>query len=419
MLARSILLRRSAATVQSTPHPPIFSFPFNQRISGTTHKRTFATIIQQGTEGWRLSLGRNPVKVNPGLRLNVPFYHQILEVDMREQSATIKELSGFTSDNVPVSVSGSLFYKVSNSYDACFAVDNFAQNVAYIGTSAMRSVIGHFTYDEVIGDRNAINQKLHDVIGHSIQKWGVECTRFEIQNFHPSNRDVEKQLELQMAAERERRKKILDTQAMVNVAEGHKQRVILESEGALESQLNNAAGAKRKLILESEGTLEASKNEGKALAAQVDILARSLGHAESESDEPSVEHKLKALDALLELRRIEQLKAIANGRGNATYFFGGSNDGGSIDTSRYGVESWESWKRAVGVRGDVESVNADKGEGEGRGVGQEQTEPWSSGECSGVEGNILKSDQRRRRRDSGMSMTQSPRPDVPFVPPTV
>lgn len=60
----------------------------------------------------------------------------------------------------------------------------------------------------------------------------MECTRFEIQNFHPSNREVEKQLELQMAAERERRKQILDTQAQVNVAEGHKQRAILESEGS-------------------------------------------------------------------------------------------------------------------------------------------------------------------------------------------
>ena len=99
----------------------------------------------------------------------------------------INELSGFTSDNVPVTISGSLFYKVKNSYDACFSVDNFDQNVAYIGTSAMRSVIGHFTvsnrrelhfaihkdlqllqYDEVIGDRNAINKRLHDVIGESI-----------------------------------------------------------------------------------------------------------------------------------------------------------------------------------------------------------------------------------------------------------
>ena len=60
----------------------------------------------------------------------------------------------------------------------------------------------------------------------------MDFTRFEIQNFHPSNREVEKQLELQMAAERERRKQILDTQALVNVAEGQKQRAILESEGS-------------------------------------------------------------------------------------------------------------------------------------------------------------------------------------------
>ena len=104
----------------------------------------------------------------------------------------------------------------------------------------------------MIGDRNKINLKLHEVIGGSInvshlllyrscnilmfsQKWGVDCTRFEVQNFKPSNREVEKQLELQMAAERDRRKKILDTQALVNVAEGHKQRVILESEGGQSS----------------------------------------------------------------------------------------------------------------------------------------------------------------------------------------
>lgn len=58
----------------------------------------------------------------------------------------------------------------------------------------------------------------------------MDYTRFEIQNFKPSNREVERQLELQMAAERDRRKKMLDTKATVNVAEGHKQRTILESE---------------------------------------------------------------------------------------------------------------------------------------------------------------------------------------------
>lgn len=69
------------------------------------------------------------------------------------------------------------------------------------------------------------------------QKWGVDCTRFEIQTFKPHNREVEKQLELQMQAERERRKQLLDTQALVNVAEGQKERTILESEGGMFSYL--------------------------------------------------------------------------------------------------------------------------------------------------------------------------------------
>lgn len=108
---------------------------------------------------------------------------------MREK-VDIKDLSGFTSDNVPVHVSGSLFFRVRDSYDACFSVSDFQHNVRNIGTSAMRSVIGHFAvskgyeygelslltiaslcvqYDEVIGDRNKINTKLHEVIGGTIE----------------------------------------------------------------------------------------------------------------------------------------------------------------------------------------------------------------------------------------------------------
>lgn len=315
--------------------------------------RTFITIVQQGYEAWRLTLGSDPVKLSPGLSFAMPFLHTVQHVNMREQSVNIKDLAGFTSDNVPVVISGSLFFRVKDSYHACFSVDNFEANVANIGTSAMRSVIGHFTYDEVIGDRNKINHKLHEVIGSSIQKWGVDCTRFEVQNFKPSNRDVEKQLELQMAAERDRRKKILDTQALINVSEGHKQRVILESEAALQSQLNEAAGYKRKLVLESEGMLEAAKNEGEALARQVDILARSL-EADPQAA-PSREQRAKALDALLTLRRLEQLKAIAAGSGNSTYFFG---DVKGTGRDSYEVDNVEAWKKNLRDQANVVITDA-------------------------------------------------------------
>jgi regulator of protease activity HflC (stomatin/prohibitin superfamily) len=162
-----------------------------------------------------------------------------------------------------------------------------------------------------------------------------------------------------MAAERDRRKQVLDTRALVNVAEGHKQRTILESEGckywcflqlqlvftmpfvALQSRINEAAGEKRKLILESEGMLEAAKNQGEALAGQVDILAKSLA---APNTIPTLDDRVKALDAILELRRLEQLKAIASGSGNSTYFFGDSR---GIGRDAYDIENVERWKRSL------------------------------------------------------------------------
>jgi len=140
-----------------------------------------------------------------------------------------------------------------------------------------------------------------------------------------------------MAAERDRRKQILDTQALVNVAEGHKQRAILESEAKLQSQLNAATGHKQQSILESEGRREAAQNEGVALAAQVKILAEAI----SGSSNATEEHLSQALDALLEVRRLEQLKAIASGPGNSTYFFGEAK---AAKRDPYLVENMEKWK---------------------------------------------------------------------------
>ncbi|KAH8833949.1 stomatin family protein [Flagelloscypha sp. PMI_526] len=322
------LTRPALATLRQTPRQA-------NTVSSTLRLnavRSFFTIVHQGHEGWRLAFGRDPVRLDPGLRLKIPLYHTVQEVDIREKSVNISALEGFTSDNVPVLVSGSLFFKVGDSYDACFKVDDYERSVAAIGTSATRSIIGSFAYDEIIGDRNNVNARLHEIIGKSISQWGVECTRFEIQTFKPANQGVERQLELQMQAERERRKQILDTQALVNVAEGHKQ----------------------KTILASEGELQASENVAKALANQVRLVANALG---DDTDNSSPEIREKALSALLELKKLEQLRAIAEGQGNATYFFGDATRTSGRDA--YDVENMEKWKRTMGTKPDARVAKAD------------------------------------------------------------
>ncbi|KAJ3882334.1 hypothetical protein F5051DRAFT_394498 [Lentinula edodes] len=290
--------------------------------------RTIVTVIQQGYEGWRLSLGRNPVRLAPGINLKIPVYHTVQVVDLRESSISIPNLPGYTSDNVPVICSGSLFFRIVDGYRACFSVSDAQANIKNTGTSAMRAVLGRFSYDQVISDRNGLNEQLNSVIGNTIANWGVHCTRFEVQSFQPANREVERQLELQMEAERNRRKQLLDTQAQINIAEGQKQRVILESEGHLEAKSNEADAKYKTVVREAEARQQQSIMEASALAEQVSKLALSISGAVDEAHVQSSDQR-RALDALVELRRLEQLKAIAKGSGTSTYFFGDSSILGS------------------------------------------------------------------------------------------
>lgn len=59
------------------------------------------------------------------------------------------QLPGYTADNVPITVSGSLFYRIEDGYKASFAVSDVKQNIENTGTSVVRSVLGMFTYDQV------------------------------------------------------------------------------------------------------------------------------------------------------------------------------------------------------------------------------------------------------------------------------
>ncbi|KAF8874434.1 hypothetical protein BD779DRAFT_1566795 [Infundibulicybe gibba] len=279
-------------------------------------RRTFLTIIEQGHEGWRLSLGRDPVRLSPGLNIKIPLYHTVLHIDLRESSIAIPNLPGYTADNVPVTCSGSLFYRIVDGIrHASFDVSDVQSNIRNTGMSAVRSVLGHFSYDQVISDRNELNKRLNVVIGNSISNWGVECSRFEIQTFQPANREVERQLELQMEAERNRRKQLLDTQAQIN------------SEGHLEAKSNEADASFKTVVREAEARCvsaslqtTASSHGGHAIARQIDEVAQSIAQ-----DKNNITHqdRQQALAALL--------RAIAMGKGNSTYFFGDKATLGSVD----------------------------------------------------------------------------------------
>ena len=161
----------------------------------------------------------------------------------------------------------------------------------------MRAVIGQFEYDEIVRERAAINISLNKNIGTSVDKWGLTCTNFEVSNFEPQNKEIARQLELQMEAERKRRENELNTLAIIRTAEGTKQTNILVSEGEFIKKQNEANAFKYTVEVETQ-----------VLAKQIEILSKQFNNNSN-----------LAANFLLEKERLKHLQKMAD-TNNKVYF---------------------------------------------------------------------------------------------------
>jgi regulator of protease activity HflC (stomatin/prohibitin superfamily) len=265
-------------------------------------RRSFITVINQAEVAYREFLGQNRVKLEPGLRINLPILHNLYRVSLKEDLVPLNDQDAYTKDNVPVTVSGTVFFKVIDPEKVCFSVQNPVDAVQSVGESSFRAVIGRFDYDEIIANRNEINCEMLKILGKTTLDWGINTTRLEIQNFGPQNKEVAKQLEKQMQAERSRRENELQTQADIRSAEGAKQIAILNSEGSLIAAKNKAEALKYELGATSDG-----------LSDQINSLSQKFGGDTN-----------KAAQYLLEMKRLEHLQQLA-ATNNKVYFIPADN----------------------------------------------------------------------------------------------
>lgn len=281
--------------------------PFELRYTNHIH-RTFIVVIHQNSSGYREFLGMNRKKLEPGIRLNIPILHSTVLVELREQSASIENIVAYTKDNVPVVVSGNLYFKVTNVHNACYNVTNPQESTINVGKSTIRSIIGTFDYDRLVSERNEITKKLIEVVGNSIKDWGMDCTKFEMQTIKPQDPQVDKQLLLQMEAERRKRENELDTDVVIKTADGEKQAKIKESEGHRTSIINVAQANYDKAKLEAEGSKFLIQKETEAYKQQLQELATCFNG-----------NLLMAAEFILENKRLDKFGHIAS-NGNSTYF---------------------------------------------------------------------------------------------------
>ncbi|MEK9164225.1 MAG: SPFH domain-containing protein [Chloroflexota bacterium] len=228
-------------------------------------------------------LGRTIGTKGPGIVLLIPFVDSAVKVDLREQVREVPHQTSITKDNAPISIDFLWYYKVVDPAGTVIQVGNFEAAAQGIATTTLRSVIGGIPLDDVLSQREHINQTLRVKLDEITERWGVKVTNVEIREIIPP-RDVQDAMNRQLSAERTRRALVTestgDKEAAINRAEGTKQAAVLQAEGERQSNILRAEGDKQAQLLRAEG-FSSALNQIFSVAQNVDAKTMSLQYLET------------------------------------------------------------------------------------------------------------------------------------------
>lgn len=220
-------------------------------------------IVQEYERLVVFRLGRCVGTRGPGLVLLIPFVDRGSRVDLREQVREIPHQTSITLDNAPIAIDFIWYYKVVDAMMSVLQVGNFEAAAQGMATTTLRSVIGGIPLDDVLSQRDHINQMLRVKLDEVTERWGVKVTNVEIREIIPPS-DVQDAMNRQMTAERVRRAVVTESQgqreAAVNVAQGEKEAAILKAEGEKRSNILRAEGEQESQQLRAEGFAAALKS---------------------------------------------------------------------------------------------------------------------------------------------------------------
>ncbi|AEI89187.1 MAG: Regulator of protease activity HflC, stomatin/prohibitin superfamily [Candidatus Midichloria mitochondrii] len=234
-------------------------------------------------ESWIVErLGKYDRILQPGLNFIIPIVEKVAyKHTLKETVLDVLEQSAITKDNVSVLFNGVLYVRIINPVDASYGVENPYYAATQLAQTSMRSAIGKLTLDRTFEEREFLNAQIVNAINEAASTWGIQCMRYEIRDIKPPA-NVLQAMETQVAAERQKRAEILESegrmQAAINLAEAKKREVVLNSEAIMTEKMNFAQGEASAIKMVAESTAAAItsvaaslKNDGGTEAASLKI----------------------------------------------------------------------------------------------------------------------------------------------------
>ena len=278
--------------------------------------------------------GRYTTTLAPGLRIIVPFVDRIgAKMNMMEQVLDIPTQEVITRDNASVAADAVAFYQVLNAAEAAYQVNNLENALVNLAMTNIRSVMGSMDLDDLLSNRDAINERLLKVVDEAAAPWGIKITRVEIKDIAPP-RDPIESMGRQMKAEREKRAEILEAEGTRNSqilrAEGEKQAAVLQAEGRRDAAFRDAEARERLAEAEAKATTMVSTaiSEGNMQAINYFVAQK---YTEALTNIGAAKNSKIVLMPMEASSLIGSLGGIGS---IAKEVFGGDDDEGSSSSSR-------------------------------------------------------------------------------------
>ncbi|MFN7971219.1 MAG: SPFH domain-containing protein [Acidobacteriota bacterium] len=216
-------------------------------------------------------LGRFHAVKGPGLFGIIPLFDQLRSVDTRVQALQISKQQVITKDNVPVTIDGVLFFKVSDPSLAIIRVQDFRFAISQYARTSLRDVIGQMTLDQLLAEREEIERAIGLHVEKDTSDWGLHVVGIRMEDIDMPE-DLKKMMSRQASAEREKR-------ATITKAEGDRDAAVNLSAAA--QTMRESPGAMQLRTLQTLDGLGPTASNTVIIAVPIEILdaLRSMGAA--------------------------------------------------------------------------------------------------------------------------------------------
>jgi regulator of protease activity HflC (stomatin/prohibitin superfamily) len=230
---------------------------------GAVYAMAAARVVKQYERGVVFRLGRLRSGVRgPGFTLIVPFVDKLQKVNMQIVTMPVPAQDGITRDNVTVRVDAVVYFKVVSAADAVIRVEDYRFAVAQMAQTSLRSIIGKSELDDLLSNREKLNQGLELMIDSPAVEWGVSIDRVEIKDVSLPE-TMKRSMARQAEADRERRARVINADAELQAS-----RKLAEAA----KEMADTPSALQLRLLQTVVAVAAEKNSTLVLPFPVELL---------------------------------------------------------------------------------------------------------------------------------------------------